>query len=136
MKYQLELPTTCYYSKIQHPIPPTPSTMLKTFSSLQILTFVGFVGGTHYSTQGGGVNYQCLPNDPDYNLFANASSPIPFNVAIISGAEYESGDNDGIFPSVAQNKNVPCARCYAPGPTFMIPAKRNCPSGWKKEYEG
>ena len=98
-----------------------------------IKKIVGFVGGTSYSTQGGGVNYQCLPLDPEYNSFAN---PSPFDVAIISGAEYESGDSGVIFPSMAQNKNVPCARCYAPEATFMIPAKRNCPSGWKKEYEG
>ena len=104
--------------------------MLKTFSSLQILTFVGFVGGTHYSTQGGGVNYQCS----EYNLFTNAANR--YAVAVISGAEYETGYGGGIFPSMAYNKNVPCARCYAPGPTFMIPAKRNCISSWKKEYEG
>ena len=67
--------------------------MLKTFSSLQILTFVGFVGGTHYSTQGGGVNYQCLPLDPDYNLFTNASNR--YAVAVISGAEYETGYGGG-----------------------------------------
>ena len=111
-----------------------PSTLMKTFLSLQKLTFVGFVGGTHYSTQGGGVNYQCLPIDPEYNLFTNAANR--YAVAVISGAEYETGYGGGIFPSMAHNKNVPCARCYAPGPTFMIPAKRSCPSDWKKEYEG
>ena len=50
--------------------------------------------------------------------------------------EYESGNN-GLLPGSTQNQNVPCARCLSRGTAvMMLPAKRTCPQGWTKEYEG
>jgi len=55
----------------------------------------------------------------------------------MNGAECQSY-NYGIFPNSANQQNVPCARCYTENrpALMMIPAKRSCPSGWIKEYEG
>lgn len=89
----------------------------------------GFMAGTGHTAVGGGVNQQCLPVNPEYNLFSNGGS-----ASIISGAEYEthqSGINEA-----AHNQNVPCARCYSTkSAVMMLPAKRTCPTGWSKEYE-
>ena len=92
----------------------------------------GFAAGSYYADKGGGVNYQCLPLQPEYNAYDTNLR----GTTVISGAEYQSDEN-GIFPSVAQEQNVPCARCLTPrSATMMYPAKRNCPSGWTIEYEG
>jgi len=55
----------------------------------------------------------------------------------MAGAEYQSYQY-GIFPDNIYDQNVPCARCYTENrpATMMIPAKRTCPGGWTKEYEG
>jgi len=84
---------------------------------------------------GGGVNYQCLPHDPQYNRVYTGDN---FPGSSMAGAEYQSQTHYGIFPSTAYNQNVPCARCYTENrpALMMIPAKRSCPSGWTKEYEG
>ena len=43
----------------------------------------------------------------------------------------------GPFPDSAHQKNVPCARCYAPrSAKMMIPGRISCPSRWTKEYSG
>lgn len=55
----------------------------------------------------------------------------------MTGAEYQSGSR-GIFSSSTDNQNVPCAVCLTSGRSanMMYPAKRTCPAGWVKEYEG
>ena len=100
--------------------------------ALVIFLLSGFAAGTYYSTTGGGLNYQCLPLDPEYNRF-NAATPIS---SLISGVEYQN-HAVGILPGNTHDQNVPCARCFS-GRTavMMIPAKRTCPQGWTKEYEG
>ena len=91
----------------------------------------GFAAGSHYTHTGGGVNYQCMPNTPEYNSWSNSGS-----YSILYGAEYESGNN-GLFTRFVNDQNVPCARCLTPrSAVMMYPARRSCPSGWNKEYEG
>jgi len=74
-----------------------------------------------------------MPTDPQYSKVYTGS----IYGSWIYGAEYESGSY-GIFPSTAHDQNVPCARCYTENrpALMMIPAKRSCPFGWTKEYEG
>ena len=78
-----------------------------------------------------GVNYQCLHKQPEYDAYYTSSS----GFSVISGSEYQSGYYR-IFPSLAHNQNVPCARCYTQrSATVMIPSIRSCPSEWCREYE-
>ncbi|KAF6028071.1 hypothetical protein EB796_013620 [Bugula neritina] len=48
----------------------------------------------------------------------------------INGPEYQNYDSQ-VY------SDMPCARCYTKTRSafLMIPAKRDCPSGWTKEYE-
>lgn len=74
-----------------------------------------------------------MPKDPEYNQFSGRLHSGPW----MTGAEYQSGSR-GLFPSSTDNQNVPCARCLSTGrgANMMLPAKRSCPQGWTKEYEG
>lgn len=92
------------------------------------------MAGSWYGVNtGGGANYLCMPTDgPEYNKYNEAAK----YTTKLSGAEYES-HNYGIFPDDAHDKNIPCARCYTKeSATMMLPAKRTCPYGWTKQYEG
>ena len=72
-----------------------------------------------------------MPNTPEYNSWSTSGSR-----TYLYGAEYESGNN-GLFTQSVNDQNVPCARCLTPrSAVMMYPARRNCPSGWIKEYEG
>ena len=102
---------------------------------MNVIDILGLTGGAFYGHTGGGVNYQCLPEDPEFNSYSG-------NIwnwvgSRINGAEYQSYSY-GVFPNNAYNQNVPCARCYTNNRSavMMIPAKRTCPSNWTKEYEG
>ena len=94
------------------------------------LVYSGRAGGNYYNKQGGGSNYLCMPDDPEYGLAYRAGvqghSPV-------EGAEYEAPLVTG-----RHDRNVPCAVCYVQNRTtsIMIPAKMNCTSGWTREYYG
>ena len=89
----------------------------------------GFAAGTYYTSKGGGVNYQCMPLDPEYGECKRGA-----RYCGISGVEYETSGSS--LDSVA-NHNFPCARCYTHrSAIMMIPGKRSCPGEWKVEYEG
>ncbi len=92
--------------------------------------YSGRVGGSPHQNQGGGSDYLCMPDDPEYGLAYKAGvqghSPV-------DGAEYEV--------PIATNKhdrNVPCAVCYVSSRTasIMIPARMNCYGNWTREYYG
>lgn len=85
-------------------------------------------------TTGGGTNYLCLPETPEYNKYYSGGGSAG---SIISGTEYSTYQY-GVFPDSAEAKNVPCARCHSGDRSSMamIPAKRSCPDEWTKEYEG
>lgn len=88
------------------------------------------MAGAHHSGTGGGVNYQCLPLDPEYNAFSSGGAS-----SVISGTEYETSGSG--INTAAHDQNAPCVRCFSTkSAVMMLPAKRTCPTGWSKEYEG
>jgi len=96
--------------------------------------FLGFTGGSQSNYKyNGGANYQCLSLSPQYNQYYNESSA----GLTMTSVEYASFSY-GIFPNSTHGKQVPCAKCYTENrpAVMMIPAKRNCPAGWIREYEG
>ena len=102
------------------------------------LLYAGRAAGSKWNDQGGGANYLCVPEQPQYLSYTPGTQN---GRAFLYGAEYEtggshSGDN-GPFQSVAEH-NVPCAVCYTStrGTVVMIPARYTCPSSWTREYYG
>ena len=95
------------------------------------LVYAGRAGGTWYGHIGGGANYLCMPNNPNYLAY----QPGVQGFSPVHGAEYEP--YAGPLRAV-QNHNVPCAVCYASTrvAVTMIPAKTQCPSKWTREYSG
>ena len=96
------------------------------------LLYSGHTAGTHYTHTGGGANYLCLLDNPEY-LATQAETHN--NRAYLYGTEYESpiGSMNGLH-----QHNVPCAICYASNRVslLMIPAKLTCPTNWTMEYQG
>ena len=97
------------------------------------LVYEGRAGGSHYTQSGGGANYLCMPDDPQYLSF----EPGAYSASYLYGAEYETYRSDGPFYSM-NNHNVPCAVCYVSTrvTVITIPARYECPSGWTREYYG
>ena len=94
------------------------------------LVYDGIVSGTHYTQKGGGVNYLCLPKDPEYLSSSGISHP-----TYLYGSEYESYNK--VFSNKVHDYNVPCAVCYSPrSAKLMIPGKTSCPAKWNREYYG
>ncbi|CAG2203993.1 unnamed protein product [Mytilus edulis] len=94
----------------------------------------GQVGGTDYTSKGGGVNYLCLPGDPENGLHQS------YGNAQVYGSEYELGSSykpSGWSESM-NNKEVPCAVCYKKhrSTVLMIPGRKTCYKGWTSEYQG
>ena len=98
------------------------------------LVYKGRVGGSYFEARGGGANYLCLPDDPEYTDAALAAANVG---SYIYGTEY---DRDHLFDkSGLHNHNAPCAVCQADrrSTVIMIPARVRCPdSSWTKEYSG
>ena len=96
------------------------------------LVYAGRAGGSWWNHTGGGANYLCMPNDPDYLRY----TPGVQGHSPVYGAEYEPWAR-GPFQAV-HHHNVPCAVCYASTrvAVTMIPAKTRCPSTWTLEYSG
>ncbi len=87
------------------------------------------MSGVFYNKKGGGANFLCLPNDPEYNTL-NTYSPSDYSK--IYGTEYQ-------YPIAGSlDHNVPCAVCYATtrAAKVMIPARTSCPPSWTREYYG
>ena len=96
------------------------------------LVYAGRAGGTFYTTQGGGAEKLCLPDDPDY---ISDPKSITGTKPSLYGAEYQT--SNGPHHNL-NNQNVPCAVCYAStrAAMIMVPAKTECPSSWTREYYG
>ena len=93
------------------------------------LVYTGRVAGAYYNQRGGGSNYLCLPNDPEYD---EIKTIYPSDYSRIYGTEYElpiTGKHD---------HDAPCAVCYdsVRSSELMIPAKTRCPASWTREYYG
>ena len=99
------------------------------------LLYAGRAAGSFFTEQGGGANYLCLPEQPQYS---NYTAGTQGGRAFLYGAEYQTaGYDNGPLHSVYQH-NVPCAVCYTSvrETVVMIPAQLSCPSSWTREYYG
>ena len=96
------------------------------------LVYAGRAGGSWWSHMGGGANYLCMPNDPDYLRY----TPGVQGFSPVYGVEYEPWARGPL--RAVHHHNVPCAVCYASArvAVTMIPAKTRCPSTWTLEYSG
>ena len=97
-------------------------------SGTQML-YTGRMSGAFYNQKGGGANFLCLPNNPEYHTL---NTNLPQLYSKIYGTEYSA-------PIVgSHNHNVPCAVCHATtrAAKVMIPAKTSCPPNWTREYYG
>ena len=96
------------------------------------LDSTGYVGGSHYSIEGGGSNYVCLTRDPIYAKHHSGG-----HCSRIYGAEYQTFSY-GIYPSSLHDHDVPCAACHVTtrASQMMIPGRNVCPAGWTREYKG
>ncbi|XP_071121374.1 short-chain collagen C4-like [Mytilus edulis] len=98
------------------------------------MVYTGQVGGNDRGNKAGGVNYLCLPNDPE-----NGESQKDDNAQLF-GTEYEIGSS--YKPSGMKgdmyNKEVPCAMCFQKRKSvhMMIPGRNTCYKGWTFEYSG
>ena len=95
------------------------------------LLYSGRASKTIYSEIGGGINYQCLPNDPEY---LDIYEPGESTMARAHGVTYYGTS----ALNAATHTLASCAVCYVQtrGTVVMLPAKTTCPACWTKEYEG
>jgi len=97
------------------------------------------MGGPKYDNGGGGPNYQCLPEEPEWDDFVQGEQ----TASRIYGVEYERSHSQDVFDDTNSgsvpryNNPAPCAVCYVNRHSIlMVPAKMQCPDGWRKEYGG
>ena len=97
-----------------------------------VMLYSGVAAATHFNDQGGGSNYLCLHEEPE---FLDTTPGIQEFRARVYGTEYETINSP--FESL-HNHNVPCSACHtsARGDVIMIPGKVNCPDSWTREYYG
>ena len=90
--------------------------------------------GKTNSAQGGGVNYLCVPLDPDFPNNAQAGFQTG---SYVYGVEYQPYNSARFYADI-NDHDAPCAVCEVQGRSqvLMIPAKQTCPAGWTLEYEG
>ena len=94
----------------------------------------GQVAASDHYTTGGGSNYMCLPDDPEYH----PNSPNKVLSATIFRVFYDIEDDIDKVPNV-QMQSVPCSVCESNQrlTQLMLPAKTRCPSSdWVLEYTG
>ena len=100
------------------------------------LLYAGRAAGSSRNEKGGGANYLCLPEQPQYSTY---TAGVQGGRAFLYGAEYQTGGSYDNSPLRSfHDHNVPCAVCYTStrGTVVMIPARLTCPSSWTREYYG
>ncbi|XP_063446598.1 short-chain collagen C4-like [Mytilus trossulus] len=96
------------------------------------LVYSGYAAGEKYtwssSYKGGASNMLCLPNNPELSDKAGSGD------SFIFGTEFEGN----LFASDSDDEDVPCALCRSSNTasSVMIPGRKTCYAGWKKEYNG
>lgn len=104
---------------------------------------VGYMSGTflpnHHTANGAGDNFLCLPDSPSWNHYTDSKD----NSILITGVEYSfnphlsSSEQIDFFGSFLGTSEAPCAVCNMPrGTNIMIPGRKECFSGWTREYSG
>ena len=98
------------------------------------LVYSGRAGGSWWSKAGGAANYLCMPDDPDYLLFASGNQGLNY----VYGVEYTPMSNQPFWQPNVYAHNAPCAVCFTTSrdTVMMIPAKTQCPTSWTREYIG
>ena len=96
------------------------------------LLYKGKAASSSHDQTGGGANYICLPDEPE---FLSYTPGVYGAQSYIYGVEYET--YVGPLGSI-QDHNAPCAVCYVSTRVsyLMIPAKVTCPLTWTTEYQG
>ena len=101
--------------------------------------FAGYAAGRHHYRIGGGSNFLCLPEQPQWR---NHSTGTTWSGWLYGTVYRLKTGHDALFrnggSSVFHNKPTPCAVCYVPqrSAQLMIPASNECPIGWTREYNG
>ena len=94
-----------------------------------VMLYSGISAGTNHIITGGGTNYLCMPQTPEY--MPSNRSGAQSNIKL-HGVEWEhpiAGNHD---------HNAPCAVCSATtrNHILFVPAMTNCPRSWTREYYG
>ena len=98
------------------------------------LIYRGQMTGPDHKSTGGGANFQCLPNDPEYDPQAITNVPHSKLRSVIY-----SYNGQNLFSTDIVQHQVPCTVCEADQrmTKLMIPAMNRCPSSeWVLEYKG
>ena len=97
------------------------------------MLYTGKAAGSHHSHTGGGANYICLPDEPEFLPYVSGTSDFQ---SFLYRTEYEMFGK-GPFNHL-QDQDAPCVVCYASTRVsyLMIPAKITCPITWTTEYQG
>ncbi|VDI09124.1 Hypothetical predicted protein [Mytilus galloprovincialis] len=98
------------------------------------LVYTGQAGGNYYDHKGGGVNYLCLPNDPENGEHQSSTN------SQLYGAEYQIFKNQkphGMSGSLG-NREVPCGVCHRKrrSSVITVPGRKTCYEDWNPEYNG
>ena len=95
------------------------------------LVYAGIIAGSWYANTGGGANYLCMPNNPQYGKYG----PQVQGHSPIYGTEYDTYRGP---IATTDNHNAPCAVCYVSTreTALMLPARMECPTSWTLEYSG
>lgn len=105
---------------------------------MNLFLWLGYAAGPRYNEPGGGADLLCLHESPQwYRIISAVAGP-----ANLWSAEFRSVSglfdtiNNGYLP--LEYQDVPCAVCHTHTKTqqIMIPARRECPAGWRREYWG
>ncbi len=98
------------------------------------LLYSGRAAGSFFNQQGGGSNYICLPDEPE---FLAVTDGVQGDRSPVHGVEYQFFQSPPALGNLADH-NAPCAACYTAERVakIMIPGKVNCMPSWTREYYG
>ena len=100
--------------------------------------YSGQAGGSYYNHKGAAASMVCLPNDPIWKRYDDATE----NGGLMYGAEYDdrytSQRESNLIGRSHYEQDVPCSVCNVKGrsSTIMIPGRSECYPGWTLEYWG
>ncbi|WAR21303.1 hypothetical protein MAR_015277, partial [Mya arenaria] len=108
---------------------------LQEFGRKNIHSFcLGYTSGKRYDDVGSGVDTFCLPEEPLWGKYSDASNGYR---AYIYGSEIHHDASDNEFPYAVHNQDMPCAVCLSERAlNLMIPGRTACYPGWTLEYSG
>ena len=101
------------------------------------LVYAGRAAGSGHHETGGGSNYICLPETPQY--YSTNTAGAQSHRGFLYGTEYQASHALDIGPlQYMGDNNIPCAVCFTSNraTVLMVPARFSCPSGWTLEYYG